>query len=70
MTNQSHDFLVGSDSKRATPRPIGEILNEYLLQGNAPLAVTYRKHLAERMAEVASIVTSNKKGGEDGKNRI
>lgn len=53
---------------------IGEILTEYLLQGNAPLAVAYRKHkpelLAERKPEMASTVTSNEKGGQDGKNRI
>lgn len=49
---------------------IGEILGEYLLQDNAPLAVAYRKHLAECKAEEASTVTSIEKGGEDGKNRI
>lgn len=60
----------GSTERLRHPRLIGEILNEYFLQGNAPLAVAYRKHLAERKAKVASTVTSNQKGGHDGKNRL
>lgn len=64
----------GCNENTNTLRPIGEILTEYFLQGNAPIAVAYRKHKAEHLAEqkpeVASTVTSNEKGGEDGKNRI
>lgn len=61
---------------------IGEILIEYFLQGNAPLAVAYRKRkpelltehesalLAKRKPEVAGTVTFNEKGGKDAENRI
>lgn len=53
---------------------IGEVITEMFLQGNAPIAVAYRKykaeHLAEQKPEVASTVTSIEKGGEDGENRI
>ena len=55
---------------KRVPRPIGEVITEMLLQGNAPLAVAYRKHIAECKAEEASTITSIEKGGEDGKNRI
>lgn len=34
---------------------IGEILNEYLLHSNAPLAAAYRKHVQERMASNESV---------------
>ena len=41
---------------------IGEILNEYLLHSNAPLAAAYRKHVLEMMASNES-VEYIKKGG-------
>ena len=41
---------------------IGEILNEYLLHSNAPLAAAYRKHALEMMAGKESVVHI-KKGG-------
>ncbi len=41
---------------------IGEILNEYLLHSNAPLAAAYRKHVQEMMASNES-VDYIKKGG-------
>lgn len=41
---------------------IGEILNEYLLHSNAPLAAAYRKHVQEMMASNGS-VDYIKKGG-------
>ena len=41
---------------------IGEILNEYLLHSNAPLAAAYRKHVLEMMASNES-VDYIKKGG-------
>ena len=41
---------------------IGEILNEYLLHSNAPLAAAYRKHVQEMMASKGS-VDYIKKGG-------
>lgn len=34
---------------------IGEILNEYLLHNNAPLAAAYRKHVLEMMASNESV---------------
>lgn len=34
---------------------IGEILNEYLLHSNAPLAAAYRKHVLEMMASHESV---------------
>lgn len=34
---------------------IGEILNEYLLHSNAPLAAAYRKHVLEMMASNESV---------------
>ena len=34
---------------------IGEILNEYLLHSNAPLAAAYRKHVQEMMASKGSV---------------
>ena len=34
---------------------IGEILNEYLLHSNAPLAAAYRKHVQEMMASNESV---------------
>ena len=37
------------------PRHIGEILNEYLLHSNAPLAAAYRKHVLEMMASNESV---------------
>lgn len=46
----------------APPRHIGEILNEYLLHSNAPLAAAYRKHVQEMMASKGS-VDYIKKGG-------
>lgn len=46
----------------APPRHIGEILNEYLLHSNAPLAAAYRKHALEMMASNES-VDYIKKGG-------
>ena len=48
--------------KVAPPRLIGEILNEYLLHSNAPLAAAYRKHVLEMMASKGS-VDYIKKGG-------
>ena len=44
------------------PRHIGEILNEYLLHSNAPLAAAYRKHALEMMASKGSF-DYIKKGG-------
>lgn len=41
---------------------IGEILNEYLLHSNAPLAAAYRKHVQEMMASKGSF-DYIKKGG-------
>ncbi len=41
--------------KAAPPRLIGEILNEYLLHSNAPLAAAYRKHVQEMMASNESV---------------
>lgn len=41
--------------KVAPPRLIGEILNEYLLHSNAPLAAAYRKHVQEMMASNESV---------------
>lgn len=41
--------------KVAPPRLIGEILNEYLLHSNAPLAAAYRKHALEMMASNESV---------------
>ena len=34
---------------------IGEILNEYLLHSNAPLAAAYRKHVQEMMGSKGSV---------------
>ena len=34
---------------------IGEILNEYLLHSNAPLAAAYRKHVQEMVASNESV---------------
>ena len=34
---------------------IGEILNEYLLHSNDPLAAAYRKHVQEMMASKGSV---------------
>ena len=41
--------------KVATPRLNGEILNEYLLHSNAPLAAAYRKHVQDMMASNESV---------------
>lgn len=50
------------ESSSSAPRHIGEILNEYLLHSNAPLAAAYRKHVQEMMASKGS-VDYIKKGG-------
>lgn len=56
-------FVIGvSVIEVAPPRHIGEILNEYLLHSNAPLAAAYRKHVQEMMASNES-VDYIKKGG-------
>ena len=34
---------------------IGEILNEYLLHSNPPLAAAYRTHVQEMMASIESV---------------
>ena len=49
---------------------LGEAITDMLLHANTPLAVVYRKHLAEQVAEKASHVTSNEKGEPDGRLRI
>ena len=54
--------MGGSKSMTTAPRLIGEILNEYLLHSNAPLAAAYRKHVLEMMASNES-VDYIKKGG-------
>lgn len=54
--------MGGSKSMTTAPRHIGEILNEYLLHSNAPLAAAYRKHVLEMMAGKESVVHI-KKGG-------
>ena len=43
------------ESSSSVPRHIGEILNEYLLHSNAPLAAAYRKHVQEMMASKGSV---------------
>ena len=43
------------ESSSSAPRYIGEILNEYLLHSNAPLAAAYRKHVQEMMASIESV---------------
>lgn len=43
------------ESSSSAPRHIGEILNEYLLHSNAPLAAAYRKHVQEMMASNESV---------------
>ena len=43
------------ESSSFAPRYIGEILNEYLLHSNAPLAAAYRKHVQEMMASNESV---------------
>lgn len=48
--------MGGSKSMTTAPRHIGEILNEYLLHSNAPLAAAYRKHALEMMAGKESVV--------------
>lgn len=50
------------ESSSSVPRHIGEILNEYLLHSNAPLAAAYRKHVQEMMASKGSF-DYIKKGG-------
>lgn len=55
--------MGGSKSMTTAPRHIGEILNEYLLHSNAPLAAAYRKHALEMMAGKESVVHI-KKGGQ------
>ena len=47
--------MGGSKSMTTAPRLIGEILNEYLLHSNAPLAAAYRKHEQEMMASNESV---------------
>ena len=47
--------MGGSKSMTISPRHIGEILNEYLLHSNAPLAAAYRKHVLEMMASNESV---------------
>ena len=47
--------MGGSKSMTTAPRLIGEILNEYLLHSNAPLAAAYRKHVLEMMASNESV---------------
>lgn len=47
--------MGGSKSMTTAPRLIGEILNEYLLHSNAPLAAAYRKHVQEMMASKGSV---------------
>lgn len=59
----------GVEEKYA-PRTLGEILSEYLFQTNAKFASVYRKHITEQKAKLARNVTSIKKGGHDGTNRI
>lgn len=49
---------------------LGEVITAMLLHSDTPLAVAYRKHLAEHEAEMASIVTSKEKGGDDGTARL
>ncbi len=44
---------------------IGEVIAAYLLQANAPFAIAFRKHMAEK----ASIVFFKEKGGQHGKNK-
>lgn len=39
---------------------VGEVISGYLLHSNAPLALAYRKHMAEKASKVNLI---NKKGG-------
>lgn len=43
------------ESSSSAPRYIGEILNEYLLHSNAPLAAAYRMHVQEMMASNESV---------------
>ena len=47
--------MAGSKSMTTAPRHIGEILNEYLLHSNAPLAAAYRQHVQEMMASNESV---------------
>lgn len=47
--------MSGSKSMTTAPRHIGEILNEYLLHSNAPLAAAYRKHALEMMESNESV---------------
>lgn len=47
--------MGGSKSMTIVPRHIGEILNEYLLHSNAPLAAAYCKHVQEMMASNESV---------------
>lgn len=47
--------MGGSKSMTTAPRHIGEILNEYLLHSNAPLAAAYRKHVQEMRASNESV---------------
>ncbi len=66
--NKVLDGILGKGESKIgnTPRPIGEILNEYFLHSNAPLAIAYHEHVLE----MASTATSNEKGGQDGKNQL
>ena len=62
MKYNNNVCMGGSKSMTTAPRHIGEILNEYLLHSNAPLAAAYRKHALEMMAGKESVVHI-KKGG-------
>ena len=55
MKHNNNVCMGGSKSMTIAPRHIGEILNEYLLHSNAPLAAAYRKHVLEMMASNESV---------------
>ena len=55
MKHNNNVCMGSSKSMTTAPRLIGEILNEYLLYSNAPLAAAYRKHVQEMMASNESV---------------
>ena len=62
MKHNNYVSMGSFESSSSAPRHVGEILNEYLLHSNAPLAAAYRKHALEMMAGKESVVHI-KKGG-------
>ena len=49
----SNMFKFNKDKreKRDTPCPIGEVVNDYFLRGETPLAIAYRQHHGQEVCE-------------------